>query len=72
MINEKCPTCHGVLTIKKGRYGPFVSCVNFPKCKFSRDLNEEEAKKLIEEIEDEEPEEDKQTELALQMYFAMT
>jgi len=72
MINEKCPTCRGVLTIKKGRYGPFVSCVNFPKCKFSRDLNKEEAQKLIEEIEDEEPEEDKQTELALQMYFAMT
>jgi len=72
MIDEKCPTCRGVLTIKKGRYGPFVSCVNFPKCKFSRDLNKEEAQKLIEEIEDEEPEEDKQTELALQMYFAMT
>lgn len=72
MINEKCPSCHGVLTIKKGRYGPFVSCVNFPKCRFSRDLDKEEAEKLIEELEDEEEDEDKQTELAMRMYFATT
>jgi len=34
-----CPKCNeGKLRIKDGRYGPFVSCERYPKCKFSRKL----------------------------------
>ncbi len=40
-IGEKCPECEdGELVIRKGRYGEFISCSNFPKCKYSRNLKE--------------------------------
>lgn len=38
-IDEECPQCGGELAIRKGRYGEFVACLNFPKCKYSRNLN---------------------------------
>lgn len=28
-----CPDCGGELHIKKGRYGKFIGCANYPKCK---------------------------------------
>ncbi|AXK38609.1 type I DNA topoisomerase [Crenobacter cavernae] len=28
-----CPECGGELHIKKGRYGKFIGCANYPKCK---------------------------------------
>ena len=28
-----CPDCGGALHIKKGRYGKFIGCANYPKCK---------------------------------------
>ena len=31
---EKCPECGGDLVIRKGRYGEFVACSNYPKCKY--------------------------------------
>lgn len=31
---EKCPLCGGDLVIRKGRYGEFVACSNYPKCKY--------------------------------------
>ena len=31
---EKCPECGGDLVIRKGRYGDFVACSNYPKCKY--------------------------------------
>ena len=38
-IGEKCPDCEdGELVIRKGRYGEFISCSNFPKCKYSRNM----------------------------------
>lgn len=35
-----CPAdgCGGRLIEKSGRYGPFVGCSNFPKCRYSRNL----------------------------------
>lgn len=31
-----CPQCHtGVLTIKKGKYGEFLSCSRFPRCDYT-------------------------------------
>ena len=37
-LDEKCPQCGGDLVIRKGRYGEFIACLNFPKCKYSRNL----------------------------------
>lgn len=31
---EKCPKCGGDLVIRKGRYGEFVACSNYPECKY--------------------------------------
>jgi len=31
---EKCPQCGGDLVIRKGRYGEFVACSNYPECKY--------------------------------------
>lgn len=28
-----CPKCGGQLVYKKGRYGQFIGCINYPKCK---------------------------------------
>ncbi|MDC7706431.1 type I DNA topoisomerase [Vogesella indigofera] len=31
--DRTCPECGGELHIKKGRYGKFIGCANYPKCK---------------------------------------
>ncbi|MBR3161316.1 MAG: type I DNA topoisomerase [Bacilli bacterium] len=31
---ENCPKCGKELVIRKGRYGEFVACSNYPECKF--------------------------------------
>ena len=40
-IDETCPQCGGELAIRKGRFGEFIACLNFPKCKYSRNLKSE-------------------------------
>ena len=54
-IGEKCPDCEdGELVIRKGRYGEFISCSNFPKCKYSRNIKEDsDSKKAEPETTDE-------------------
>jgi len=37
-IGEACPDCGSPLVIKHGRFGEFVSCSNYPECKYSRQL----------------------------------
>ena len=32
--NNICPRCGGNLELKKGKYGEFYGCSNYPKCKF--------------------------------------
>ncbi len=34
-IGRKCPRCGGELVIRWGRYGKFISCSNFPKCRYT-------------------------------------
>lgn len=34
----KCPNCDGSLVIKKGKFGKFVSCSNYPNCKIAISL----------------------------------
>ncbi len=31
---EKCPECGGDLVVRKGRFGEFVACSNYPTCKY--------------------------------------
>ena len=31
---EECPECGSDLVIRKGRYGEFTACSNYPECKF--------------------------------------
>lgn len=33
---EKCPKCGAELVIKEGRYGKFIACPNFPKCRYTK------------------------------------
>ncbi len=55
-IGEKCPDCEdGQLVIREGRYGKFISCNNFPKCRYTRPL-EENKKEEPETIDEECPE----------------
>ena len=35
---EKCPECGGALVERIGRYGKFVACSNFPKCKYTKPI----------------------------------
>ena len=32
----ECPDCSGKLVEKSGKYGKFLGCANYPKCKFTR------------------------------------
>ncbi len=33
-----CPTCGGPMVVKTGRYGSFLACASYPKCKTTRPL----------------------------------
>jgi len=33
-----CPQCGGLLQEKKGRFGLFLGCTNFPQCRYTRDI----------------------------------
>ncbi len=46
-LDEKCPDSGHPLIIKFGRFGKFVACSNYPECKFTRPMPEEQ--KIIEE-----------------------
>ncbi|EDM23371.1 type I DNA topoisomerase [Caminibacter mediatlanticus] len=43
---ELCPECGNPLVIRKGRFGEFIACSNFPKCKYTRPIEEKEEKKV--------------------------
>ena len=34
--NNKCPKCGGQLIERTGKYGRFIGCSNYPKCKYTR------------------------------------
>lgn len=44
-IDEKCPDCGGELVKRSGRFGEFIACSNFPKCKYSRNLSTDKKEK---------------------------
>lgn len=38
---ETCPECGSELVYRNGRYGRFISCLNFPTCRYTKAENEE-------------------------------
>ncbi|MFV0481067.1 MAG: type I DNA topoisomerase [Campylobacteraceae bacterium] len=47
---EKCPECGHDLLLRKGRFGEFVACSNFPKCKYTKNIkaqSEQPKKELV-------------------------
>jgi DNA topoisomerase-1 len=36
---EDCPKCKSELLLRKGRYGEFIACSNFPKCKYTKNTD---------------------------------
>ena len=41
---ELCPMCENPLVIRKGKYGEFVACSNYPECKY---IKKEEKEKTV-------------------------
>ncbi|MFQ5550556.1 MAG: type I DNA topoisomerase, partial [Gemmatimonadales bacterium] len=35
---KPCPECGGKLTVKSGRFGPFIACSNYPDCRHTEQL----------------------------------
>lgn len=42
---ELCPDCGGELVIRQGRFGKFISCLNYPQCKYTRKIEAPEKEK---------------------------
>jgi DNA topoisomerase-1 len=42
-IDEKCPECTKDLTWRRGRFGPFIACSNYPECKY---IKKKEAREI--------------------------
>ena len=39
---EQCPDCGEELVIRAGRYGEFISCSTYPKCKYTKNISGED------------------------------
>lgn len=37
-LDEKCPQCESPLLLRKGKFGEFIACSTYPKCKYSRSI----------------------------------
>ncbi len=35
---EPCPECGNKLTVKSGRFGPFIACTNYPECRYTKPI----------------------------------
>jgi DNA topoisomerase I len=42
-IDEKCPECGKPLSIRLGRRGSFIGCTGYPECKYTRNLDSDQA-----------------------------
>lgn len=43
---ESCPKCGNELVKRKGRFGEFIACSNFPKCKYTQNIGPKEKKEV--------------------------
>lgn len=39
VLHIACPKCNGKLTLKTGRYGKFYGCMNYPACRYTKNMN---------------------------------
>jgi DNA topoisomerase-1 len=37
--DEKCPVCGGEMLLRRSKYGEYLGCANYPKCKGKKNLN---------------------------------
>lgn len=44
---DKCEKCGEAMVVKTGRFGPFLGCSNYPKCKNIKNLETEEGPKVV-------------------------
>ncbi len=51
-VEEKCPECGKELEVKFGKFGKFLSCTGYPKCKFSKPQVNTGSKKADKKIEE--------------------
>lgn len=51
LTDKKCPECGGDLVIRTGRNGNFLACLNFPKCKFTKNVIIDKDGNIVEETE---------------------
>ncbi|MBU1657548.1 type I DNA topoisomerase [bacterium] len=53
-LGKNCPKCGEELLLRSGRFGNFVACSGFPKCKYTEQIDEEgKTVELKEELSDE-------------------
>jgi len=46
-VDRVCPTCsNGSLSLKVGKFGSFIACSNYPECKYTRKLSENNGDEL--------------------------
>jgi len=38
---EDCPKCNGIISIKRGQYGKFYGCSNYPGYRFTIRINDD-------------------------------
>lgn len=41
-VGRTCPECGGELVYRNGKYGKFISCINFPKCRYTESEQDEQ------------------------------
>lgn len=49
---EPCDLCNSPVALRKGRFGPFIACTNYPACKFTRKIVKKAGNKMgVEKVE---------------------
>jgi DNA topoisomerase-1 len=45
--DEKCSKCGSLMAVKTGRYGPFLACTAYPKCKNIKNIGDDSLPEII-------------------------
>lgn len=48
-VGKTCPECGGELVYRNGKFGKFISCINFPKCHYTENKDEDNSVEAPEE-----------------------
>lgn len=49
-IDKNCEKCGKPMTVKRGRYGSFLACTGYPKCKYTESVNSNNGGQVATEI----------------------